>query len=75
MATLYVRDVPDEVARTMKERAAEAGMSMSAYVAAELTRIATRPTNSEVVARLRRQARSESPATADILEALRESRR
>lgn len=75
MTTLYVRDVPDEVTQTLKERAAAEGKSLSAYVAAELARIASRPTNAEIVARLRERDRASGPSGADIVEALHESRR
>jgi antitoxin FitA len=75
MAVLYIRDVPDDVAETIKERAAAAGMSLSAFVAGELAKIAARPTNAEIVARLRATDRSAGPSTADIVEAVRESRR
>ena len=75
MTTLYVRDVPDEVTQTLKERAAAEGKSLSAYVAAELSRIAARPTNAEIVARLRDRDRTDGPSTTDIVEALHESRR
>ena len=75
MTTLYVRDVPDEVTKTPKERAAAEGKSLSAYVAAELERIAARPTNAEIVARLRDRDRADGPNVTDIVEALHESRR
>ncbi|HET7682868.1 MAG TPA: antitoxin [Marmoricola sp.] len=75
MSTLYIRDVPDAVAETLKERAAAEGKSLSAYIGAELTRIATRPTNSEVIARLQARDRSAGPAPRDILEAVQEGRR
>lgn len=75
MTTLYVRDVPAEVAQTLKERAAAEGKSLSAYVVAELERIAARPTNAEIVARLRQRERTEGPSATDIVDALRESRR
>lgn len=75
MTTLYVRDVPPEVAETLKERAAAEGKSLSAYVVAELGRITARPTNAEIVARLRQRDRSGGPSGTDIVEALRESRR
>lgn len=75
MTTLYVRDVPAEVAQTLKERAAAEGKSLSAYVVAELGRIASRPTNAEIVARLRQRDRAEGPSATDIVDALRESRR
>jgi hypothetical protein len=75
MTTLYVRDVPTEVTETLKRRAAAEGKSLSAYVAGELSRIASRPTNAEIVERLRRLDRSQGPSTPDIVEALGQSRR
>lgn len=74
MTTLYIRDVSDEVAETLKERASLAGMSLSAYVAGELAKIAARPTNAEIVRRLKTRNRSEGPSTSDIVEAVRNSR-
>lgn len=75
MSTLYVRDVPPEVSKALKERAAAEGKSLSAYVVSELSRIAARPTNAEVVTRLRERDRDEGPGTADILGALEGTRR
>ena len=75
MTTLYIRDVSDDVAATLKERAASEGMSLSAYVAAELTKIATRPTNEQIVARLRARDRSSGPSSDDIVAAVQAGRR
>jgi len=75
MKTLYVRDVPDDVVETLKERAAAEGRSLSAYVATELTRIAARPTNAEVVARLRDRDRSTGPTADEIVAAVEAGRR
>jgi plasmid stability protein len=75
MTTLYIRDVSDDVAETLKERAAAEGKSLSACVEAELTRIATRPTNAQVVARLRTRDRSAGPTSDEILEAVQAGRR
>lgn len=75
MTTLYVRDVPPDVAQTLKERAAAEGKSLSAYVVAELGRIASRPTNAEMVQRLRDLDRGEGPTSGDIVQALGQSRR
>lgn len=75
MATIYVRDVPADVAQTLKERAAAEGKSLSAYVVAELGRIASRPTNAEMVQRLRDLDRGEGPTSSDIVQALGQSRR
>jgi len=52
MKPLQIRSVPDELHRTLKARAALAGMSLSEYVLAELRRSATRPTREEILARI-----------------------
>lgn len=75
MSTLYVRDVPPEVTEALKKRAAAEGKALSSYVAAELGRVASRPTNAEIVARLRERTRSDGPGAADILDALQDTRR
>ena len=62
------------MAATLKERAASQGQSLSAYVASQLSAIATRPTNEEVVERLRRRQRDDSPSRSEILDQLRTSR-
>jgi plasmid stability protein len=49
---LQVREVPDDVHRTLKVRAAQAGTSLSEYVRAELELIVSRPTPEELRARL-----------------------
>ena len=59
---IQIRHVPEELHRTLKARAALAGMSLSDYLLAELRRVAERPTRSELLARL---ARSE-PVELDI---------
>jgi hypothetical protein len=52
---IQIRNVPEEIHRTLKIRAAQAGMSLSDYLLAEVRDIADRPTVEEVVARLRRR--------------------
>ncbi|WP_407317611.1 hypothetical protein UQW22_13675 [Isoptericola halotolerans] len=52
MSTLQVRNVPEEVSRVLKARAASAGQSLSQYVLNELERIAERPTLDELSARI-----------------------
>ncbi len=44
MKMIQIRNVPDEVHRTLKVRAAQAGMSLSDYLLRELTKISGRPT-------------------------------
>lgn len=75
MTTLYIREVPEQVAETLKERAAAQGKSLSAYVGGELAKIAARPTNEEVASRLRARDRSSGPSPAEIVAALEAGRR
>lgn len=49
---LQVRNVPDDLHRRLKARAALAGMSMSDYVLREISQSLTRPTREEVFARM-----------------------
>ena len=75
MATIYIRDVPDEVAETLKSRAAADGKSLSAYLSALLTETANRPTNFEVLERIRMIDRTGYPTHDDIMDALEQDRR
>jgi plasmid stability protein len=52
---IQVRNVPDALHRTLKARAAMAGMSLSDYLLAEMREIAERPTMNEMRERLRRR--------------------
>ena len=64
---VQIRNVPDDVHRTLKSRAALAGMSLSEYALAELRRAAERPTRSEILARIAARPRTRlrrSPAAA-----------
>jgi plasmid stability protein len=57
MKTLQVRNVPDELHRTLKVRAAQSGQSLSEFVLAELRRVAERPTRAELLDRIRSRPR------------------
>lgn len=75
MPTMYIRDVSEEVTNELKSRAAEEGMSLSAYVAAQLSTIAARPTNRQVVDRLRQLDRTGGPTTAEIVQSIEDGRK
>lgn len=49
---IQVRNVPDELHRRVKARAALAGLSMSDYILRELEATMARPTREELLARL-----------------------
>lgn len=53
MSTLQVRDVPQDVHRTLKARAAASGRSLSEYVLGILEREAQHPTLDELLDRVR----------------------
>jgi plasmid stability protein len=69
---IQVRDVPDEVHRVLATRAAAAGVSLTAYLRAELTRMAERPPVADVLARA--AARSGGARIDDIVAAVRSGR-
>ena len=52
MSALQLRDVPDDVHRELKVRAARSGQSLSEYVLGVLTRHVSTPTFEEVAARV-----------------------
>jgi plasmid stability protein len=76
MGTLIqVRDVPDDVHRVLKARAAREGVSLSEYLRTELQRVADSPTPQELLARLRsRTAVSTEESSAGALRAVRDER-
>jgi plasmid stability protein len=63
---IQLRNVPDALHRTLKARAAMAGMSLSNYLLAEIRKIAERPTLAEFRERLHQR----TPVAAQIDTAL-----
>ena len=74
MGLIQIRNVPDDVHRTLKSRAAAEGTSLSDYVLREVTRVARAPTPDELDARIRRR-RPAGVTTEDILAARDSGRR
>jgi len=50
---IQIRNVPPELHRTLKMRAAEAGLTLSDYLLREIERSARKPTRKELTERLR----------------------
>jgi plasmid stability protein len=72
---VQIRDVPEDVHRTLKARAAHRGTSLSEYIRSELERVAESPTPDELLVRLRsREAVKLRESSADALRALRDDR-
>ena len=77
MATIQVRDVPDDVHRVYQRRAMLAGMSLQEYLRAELTRNARTRTPAELVADVEQRLATEGSAgfaTSSSAPALRADR-
>jgi antitoxin FitA len=72
MKVIQVRNVPDEVHRELRKRAAERGVSLSDYALGELERIASQPTVGEVLRRA--EARSGGADLATAVAIIREGR-
>ena len=62
--TVRIRNVPDDVHRRLKARAARTGMSISAYLLREVERSLERPTPEEMLGRLRGRRRVEPVESA-----------
>jgi hypothetical protein len=58
---IQIEDVPDDVHRVLKARAAENGQSLSEFLCGELAKIATRPP----LAELRRRIEARTPVRLD----------
>jgi antitoxin FitA len=66
---IQIRNVPDDLHRELRTRAAREGMSLSGYLLEELRRLSARPSPREYLERLARRGRV--PATFDSVEAVR----
>lgn len=74
MTTLQIRNVPDDLSRILKARAAAEGRSLSDYLLRELERVAGRPSQSEVLERIAMRGRLDVPPLVDLVWAQREDR-
>jgi antitoxin FitA len=63
---IQLRNVPDALHRTLKARAAMAGMSLSDYLLSEIREVAERPTMAELRQRLERRQPVHLPEPAAV---------
>lgn len=71
---IQIRNVPDELHRELKMRAALAGMSMSDYIKRELSRRSRKSTIKEIGARSRGRSAGSTLTTKDVVDTFREMR-
>jgi plasmid stability protein len=72
---IQVRNVPEELHRVLKSRAAKEGKSLSDYILSELRQMAALPTLEEMHERLQQRSRvSPDVASAQLIREERDSR-
>jgi antitoxin FitA len=71
---VQIRDVPEDVHRRLKARAASEGQSLNEYLLAQLTEIARLPTLAELSERIRAREPYTGPSSASIIREDRDTR-
>jgi hypothetical protein len=71
---IQIRNVPEDLHRDLKKRAALAGMSLSDYIKRELSRKSRKSTIKEIRERSRGRSAGSTMTTQDIVDAIREVR-
>jgi plasmid stability protein len=76
MASLQIRNMPEDAHRTLKARAAMAGQSLSEYALSELLASLARPTHAELMDRISSRSPVELPEglVAQIIREERDAR-
>jgi transposase len=74
MPLIQVRNVSESTVEALKARAAEQRLTLAAYPRAELDRMASRPTNAQLVQRLNQRRTKTGPSTADTVREVRDAR-
>jgi antitoxin FitA len=74
MKMLQVRNIPEDLHRSLKERAAREGTTMSELVLRELPRVANKPSAEQVLARIRRRSPVGGAAAAELIGSERDQR-
>lgn len=78
MATIQVREVPDEIFEVLRRRAHRAGQSLQAYMKSQVVSLAQRPTKDEAIEEIEavlRQLATGEPSAASITEDIAAERR
>jgi hypothetical protein len=71
---IQIRNVPDDLHRALKMRAAAAGMSMSDYIKRELDRKSRKSTIKEIRARSKGRSAGSTLTPQDVVDTIREMR-
>jgi antitoxin FitA len=74
MKMIQIRNVPDELHRSLKARAAREGTTLSDLILDELPRVAQRPSPEQLLERVRRRTPVPGPSATDLIRAERGER-
>jgi plasmid stability protein len=74
MKILQIRNIPDDLHRALKERAAREGTTMSELVLRELPRLAHKPSPEQVLGRIRERAPVGGAPAAELIRRERDER-
>ena len=74
MKMIQIRNVPDDLHRALKVRAAREGTTLSDLLLAELPRLAHKPSTEEVLSRIRHRSRVGGPSSAELIRGERAKR-
>ena len=74
MKMLQVRNIPDDLHRSLKERAAREGTTMSDLVLRELPRLAHKPSPQQVLDRIRQRSPVGGAPAAELIRNERDER-
>ena len=74
VANVQVRDVPEDVHRRLKARAAMAGQSLNEFLVDRMSDIARTPSVAELAERIRRRGPYSGPSCAELIRQDRDSR-
>lgn len=71
MATIQIRNVPEEIHRRLKVEAAQSGQSLNEYLVWRLTEFAGRPTIDELARRIREREKEPytGPSSVEFIRA------
>jgi antitoxin FitA len=74
MKMIQIRNVPEELHRSLKERAAREGTTLSDLILSDLPRLAHKPSPEQVLARIARRTPVDGPPASELIRSERDRR-
>jgi hypothetical protein len=74
MKMIQIRNVPDELHRSLKARAAREGRTLSDLILSDLPRLADKPSPEQVMSRIRNRSSVGGPPASELIAAERDRR-